>query len=376
MKFFASAARGTEGALRDELRTIRLPRVKADRGGVHFEGTLDDAMRACLRSHLAMRVLVELGTFAAHDADDLYAGVRMIPWHEHITPRHTLAVRATCTNSALTHSHFIALKTKDAIVDAIRDRAGARPDVNLDDPDVSVTVRIARDVATVYLDLSGEPLHRRGYRVEVTEATLKETLAAAVLRLSGWTPSVPLLDPLCGSGTLAIEAAMMACRVAPGARRRFGFERLPAYTPDVAARWRALVDEARAQELPKPEQPITATDRDAAAIETTKRNAFRAGVDRGIEIRVCDVRELPDAVGPGYVVSDPPYGDRLAAKPLQLAGFFRQFAETLTRMRGWDVALLSGNPLLEKSLPWRPAREHTLFNGAIECRLLSYKIPA
>jgi putative N6-adenine-specific DNA methylase len=375
MKFFASAAKGTEGVLRDELRSLRLPRVRADRGGVHFEGSLDDAMRACLGSRVAMRILVELATFTAHDADDLYAGVRIIPWHEHLTARHTLAVRATCANSALTHSHFIALKTKDAIVDALRDRSGVRPDVNADDPDVAVTVRLARDVATVYLDLSGEPLHRRGYRVEVTEATLKETLAAAVILLSGWKPDAPFIDPLCGSGTLAIEAAMMACNIAPGARRRFGFERWPAFTPEVEARWKALRDAARAQELPRAACLIAAYDREVDAVETTRRNAFRAGVEKTLDIRALDVRELEGAEGPGFVVSDPPYGDRLAAKPLQLAGFFRQFGEALQRMRGYDVSLLSGNPLMSRSLGMTAAREHTMFNGAIECRLLSYKIP-
>ncbi len=376
MKFFASAAKGTEAVLRDELRALRLPRVRADRGGVHFEGALDEGMRACLHSRVAMRVLAEVGTFTAYDADDLYAGARTIPWHEHLTPRHTLAVRATCSNSALTHSHFIALKTKDAIVDALRDRHGARPDVNADDPDVAVTVRLARDVATVYLDLSGEPLHRRGYRLALTEATLKETLAAAVVMLSGWSPSVPFLDPLCGAGTLAIEAAMIACNVAPGARRRFGFERWPTFTPEARARWQALCDEARARELPRSPAPIAAFDHDPEAVETTRRNAERAGVAHTLDLSVRDARELDAATGPGHVVSDPPYGDRLAAKPLQLAGFFRQFGEALMRLRGYDVSLLSGNPLLSRSLGLTPVREHTLFNGAIECRLLSYKIPA
>lgn len=373
MKFFASAAKGTEGVLRDELRALRLPRVRADRGGVHFEGSLDEGMRACLGSRVAMRVLVELATFTALDADDLYAGVRTIPWHEHITARHTLAVRATCANSKLTHSHFIALRTKDAIVDAIRDRSGVRPDVNADDPDVAVSVRLARDVATVYLDLSGEPLHRRGYRLEVTEATLKETLAAAVILLSGWKPGVPFIDPLCGSGTLPIEAAMIACNVAPGARRRFGFERWPSFDHAAEARWNALRDEARAKELPRPEAPITACDRDPEAIESTRRNARRAGVEGAIEMRVLDVRDLEAATGPGFVVSDPPYGDRLASKPLQLAGFFRQFGEAMAKLRGYEVVLLSGNPLLERNITMPRLREHTLFNGAIECRLLWYR---
>lgn len=375
MKFFASAAKGTEGVLRDELRALRLPRVRADRGGVHFEGTLEHGMRACLGSRVAMRVLQELATFTAADADDLYAGARTIPWHEHLTPRHTLAVRATCANSALTHTQFIALRTKDAVVDALRDRHGARPDVNVDDPDVAITVRLARDVATVYLDLAGDPLHRRGYRTELTETTLKETLAAAVVLLSGWRPGTPFLDPLCGSGTLAIEAAMMACNVAPGARRRFAFERWPRFEPELRDAWRAMVGEARAAERPSPEAPVTAGDRDPEAVEIARRNAARAGVGAALVTEVRDVRDLPETPGPGFLVSDPPYGDRVAAKPLQLAGFFRQLGESLQRLHGWDVALLSGNALLGRSVGMRPVREHTLFNGAIECRLFSYRLP-
>lgn len=374
MKFFVTAARGTEGALRDELRTLRLPRVRADRGGVHFEGDMHDAMRACLWTRIGMRVLRELGSFEARDADGLYDGVRALGWSEHLTSRHTLAVRATCANSALTHSHFIALKTKDAVVDSLRDRLGVRPDVNPDDPDVAITVRLARDVATVYLDLSGEPLHRRGYRTEVTEATLKETLAAAILWISGWTPEQALLDPLCGAGTIPLEAALAARRIAPGSRRHFGFERWPAFDTELRVRWSELVADARAHELAKAPAPIVAVDRDLDAIEATQRNARHAGLESTVEIRSMDVRDLPESQGPGWVVSDPPYGDRLAARPLQLAGFFRQFGEALRRQHHHDVALLTGNALMGRSLGMEPTREHTLFNGPIECRMFWYRV--
>jgi putative N6-adenine-specific DNA methylase len=375
MKFFASAAKGTEGVLRDELRALRLPRVRADRGGVHFEGELPDAMRACLHSRVAVRILWELARFTARDADDLYAGVRTVPWHEHFTVRHTLAVRATCSASALTHSQFIALRTKDAVVDALRDRWGSRPDVDPDDPDVAITVRVAHDVVTVYLDLSGEPLHRRGYRTERTEATLKETLAAAVVALSGWRKGLPFLDPLAGSGTLAIEAAMIACDIAPGTRRRFGFQRWPRFDAGLEASWRDLVAAAKARETTVCDAPIVASDHDPRATAVARRNAERAGVAGVLEVREADARRLSEARGPGYVVSDPPYGDRLASTPLQLAGFFRQFGEALRKLHGHEVTLLSGNALLGRSIGMTPSREHTLFNGAIACRLFQYTIP-
>jgi putative N6-adenine-specific DNA methylase len=330
-------------------------------------------MRACLGARIAMRVLWELGAFTVHDADDLYAGMRTVPWHEHLTPRHTLAVRATCSNSALTHSHYVALKTKDAIVDALRDRYGVRPDVATDDPDVAVTVRLARDQCTVYLDLSGDPLHRRGYRTEVTEATLKETLAAAMLALSGWTPNAPFIDPLCGSGTLAIEAAMIARNIAPGTRRRFGFERWARFNETMADAWRTMCHEARARELAAPPALIEASDRDPDAIEVTRRNAARAGVAHSMTITARDARDLGAREGPAWVVSDPPYGDRLAERPLQLAGFFRQFGDALATWRAHDVVLLSGNPLLARSLGLKSTREHTLYNGDIPCRLLWFR---
>lgn len=373
MRFFATAARGTEGALRDELRALRLPRVRADRGGVHFEGELPDGMRACLHSRIAMRVLQELATFDAGSEQALYDGVRAIDWSEHLTPRHTLAVSATCRSSALTHSQYIALKTKDGVVDQLRDTAGARPDVSPRDPDVSIVVRLVKDVATLHLDLAGEPLHRRGYRTATVEAVMKETLAAAVLALAGWPSEMPLIDPLCGAGTIPIEAAMIARGIAPGLRRPFGFERWPVFDGPMLRRWSDMLDEARAAVRPNLADPIVAMDISQPALDATVHNARGVGVERDVVTRRGDARALR-AERPTWVVADPPYGDRLASKPLQLAGFYRQMGEAFRTMRGSTVALISGTPLLGKSIPLTPDMEHTLFNGDIECRLLRYRI--
>jgi len=205
MKFFVSCAKGTEGPLRRELADLRIRATRGETGGVSFEGTLEQGMKACLWSRIGMRVLLELGTFAAGNADELYAGVRAIDWREHMDLRHTLAVSATVRdNPALAHSGFAALKVKDAVVDALRDRLGGRPDVNVDDPDVSIVLHLRGSEARLYLDLAGEPLHRRGYRVAMAEAPLKESLAAAVLALGGVRPEQPFIDPMTGSGTLAI----------------------------------------------------------------------------------------------------------------------------------------------------------------------------
>lgn len=374
MRFFATAAKGTEGALRDELRALRLSRVRADRGGVHFEGDLVHGMTACLWSRVAMRVQLEVGSFPAASDQELYDGVRGLDWRPFLTPGHTLAVSATCKDSKLTHSHFIALKTKDAVVDQFRDAAGARPDVDTHDPDVAIVVRLVKDQATVYLDLAGDALHKRGYRTAQTDAMLKETLAAAVISLGGWTPDLPFMDPLCGSGTLAIEAALMARRIAPGISRRFAFERCALFTDREARTWGYLREEARAGQLPRAPMQILASDGDEHALAAARDNAHRAGVAGDITLSQLDARTIKPMSPPGYIIADPPYGDRMASQPLQLAGFFRQFGEALRPMRGHTVVLISGNPLLSRAFELRPDWSHTLYNGPIECRLLRYRL--
>ena len=293
MSFFATAAKGTEPALRDELRELGLPGVRADRGGVHFEGGLGEGALACLASRIAVRVLYELGSFDAADGDALYDGVRGVDWRAYLTADRTLAVRASCRSSALTHTQFIAQRTKDAVVDQLRGRTGERPSVDLADPDVALFVHLVRDRATLYVDLAGEPLHRRGYRRRNVTAPLKETLAAAILRLSGWDRRSPLLDPMCGSGTIAIEAALWAAGVAPGlARPRLGLERWAMHDEAGA---RAMADlRARLREPARREAPsIVASDHDPAAIEATTENARAAGVSISVLRRSLVARHQP-----------------------------------------------------------------------------------
>jgi 23S rRNA (guanine2445-N2)-methyltransferase / 23S rRNA (guanine2069-N7)-methyltransferase len=217
MDFFATAAKGTEPALRDELRELRMHGVRADRGGVHFAGELEDGARACLHSRVAVRVLAWRGAFDVRGEAELYAAMRSLEWRHFLSQKHTLAVKATCRSSKMTHSQFIAQRSKDAIVDQLREDLGTRPNVSLEDPDVLVVVHLVSDRADVYVDLAGEPLHRRGWRTRIGEAPLKETLAAAMLRLAGWDKKKPLVDPMCGAGTIAIEAATCD-RTGAGAR--------------------------------------------------------------------------------------------------------------------------------------------------------------
>jgi 23S rRNA G2445 N2-methylase RlmL len=367
---FATAAKGTEGALRDELRELGFRGVRADRGGVHFAGSLSDGFRACVELGTAVRVLYRLDEFEAPDGDALYEGVRALDWEPYLTPRHTLAVRVASRASALTHTQFIAQRTKDAIVDQLRERLGARPSVDLADPDFALFVHLVRDRATVYLDLSGESLHRRGYRSLALEAPLKETLAASVLRLSGWDRRRPLLDPMCGSGTIAIEAALLARRIAPGLfRERFGVERWASHDADAARRAAAIREEARARALSEG-PPILASDVDPGAVAVTLENARAAGVAIRVERRA--VRDLAKGTPAGHVVTNPPYGERVQAAE----GLYGEMAAAFARLRGHRVTLLAGTPAIVRPIRWKPVDSRVLYNGDIECRLVTYEIPS
>ncbi|WP_050727309.1 THUMP domain-containing class I SAM-dependent RNA methyltransferase [Vulgatibacter incomptus] len=371
--FFATAAKGTEGALRDELRALRLPRVRADRGGVHFEGRLEDGMRACLWSRIAMRILLQLGELEARGTQGFYDAIRSFPWEDHLSLRRTFAIRATVRDSELTHSHFVALKAKDAIVDRLREKLGGRPDVDADRPDVSVVIHLAKDVAQLSLDLAGAPLHMRGWRVEAKEAPLRETLAAAMLALGRYDPALPFLDPMCGSGTLAIEAAQIARKIAPGRGRHFGFMRWPAFGDEESKAFRALQEDAKAVALPKAPAPILARDRFADPLEVTERNLHRAGVTGSVELEQRDTRDLGSLPPRCQIFVNPPYGERLGGKRLQLEGLYRGFGQAYAPLEPEHrLVVLSGSPYFERAFGARVRARHRLFNGPLEVDLLSY----
>lgn len=375
MRLVATCARGTEGAVRKELVALGLRHARGSRGAVSFEGRMEDAMRACLWSRTAMRILAPLAAFPAPDAAALYEGVRGVDWSEWLTERTTLAVDATGTAPGLTHTGFVALKVKDGVVDALRDRLGARPDVDPRDPDVRIVVHLSRGQAELSLDVSGEPLHRRGWRTRVGEAPLKETLAASILALGRVAADAPFLDPMCGSGTLAVEHALAARRIAPGLRRAFGFQRWPRYRGEWQSAWDRLKEEARGQALPRASAPIRASDRDEEALESARWNARQAGVEGDVAFDRADARSIEPFGDAGTICANPPYGERLGGQSLQLAGFYRGLGEAFLRFHGWRLLLLSGNPLLERSLGIRPEWTHRLWNGPLEVNLLSCAVP-
>lgn len=366
MQFFASAAKGTEPALRDELRELRFRGVRADRGGVHFEGPPDEGYRACLWSRVALRVLTPLATFEAKAERGLYDGVRALDLSMALDARRTLVVSAACRSSRLTHTQYVSQLTKDAIVDRIRDRSGARPDVDRRDPDVHVFVHLVHDVATVYLDLAGEPLHRRGYRDAQAEAPLRETLAAALIRYSGWDRRSPLVDPMCGSGTLLIEAALLAQNVAPGlARRRFGFERWASFGAAEAARMtelRAAARDAAQSDVP----PIIGADASAQALGVARASAGRAGVS--LELRRISVDDFALPEGSGTLVTNPPYGHRLERGPR----LPRELARLVDDNPAFGAALLLPEGDQATRTHRRPRQVRRVFNGDIACDVRIY----
>jgi len=380
LRLFASAPRGIEPLLADELRAFGAGDVKETRAGVTFSGDLTLAYRACLWSRVANRVLLPLAQFPAPTPEALYDGVRSIDWATHLDQNGTLAVDFNTYRSAITHTHYGALKVKDAIVDQFRERTGVRPSVATNEPDVRINVYVHADIASLSIDLSGESLHRRGYRADTVTAPLKENLAAAILLRAGW-PAIArdggaLVDLMCGSGTLPIEAALMASDSAPGLERTYyGFLRWRGHD---AASWEALLAEARARRAAgiKNVPPIRGYDSDPAAVRVALVNVERAGLTGLVHI---ERRYLADCRSEhvehaGLVVVNPPYGERLGEES-ELPGLYREFGSVLKRCyEGWRAAVFTGNPELGKVMGLRAHKMHVLYNGAIECKLLHFEV--
>ena len=379
-RFFATTPRNMESLLVDELRSLDCADVAEARAGAAFTGTLETAYRACLWSRVANTVLLELARFPAATPEALYEGVRAIDWREHLAADQTFAVSFNTARSAITHSHFGALKVKDAVVDQFRDLEGARPSIDVECPDVRISAYLFRDEATLGIDLSGESLHRRGYRQQGVAAPLKENLAAAILLRAGW-PGIAagggsLVDPVCGSGTLPIEAALIAADIAPGLRRDYwGFA---GWRQHDAAAWKSLVDEAgeRAARGIERLPDIRGYDEDPAAVRVALANIERAGL-RGrlhIERRALAYCAPVASSRPGLVVANPPYGERLGAES-DLRALYGDLGRVLReRFAGWRAAVFTGNPELARTMGLRAHRMHSLYNGALECRLLHFEV--
>ncbi|HEY0766607.1 MAG TPA: bifunctional 23S rRNA (guanine(2069)-N(7))-methyltransferase RlmK/23S rRNA (guanine(2445)-N(2))-methyltransferase RlmL [Steroidobacteraceae bacterium] len=383
LKFVASAPRGFADLLARELGACGAAQVRERSSGVAFLGTLASAYRACLWSRIANRVFLELAHFEARDADEFHAAVCGLDWAAHLGPATTLACDFSGRHPAITHTHFGALKLKDGIVDALRLATGVRPDVALERPGVRVHAHAHGSDITVSIDLSGDSLHRRGYRGAAGEAPLKENVAAGVLLRAGWpelaVQGAEFLDPMCGSGTLCIEAALMAADRAPALTRDyFGFLNWRGHDAPLWARLRAEA-EARAAAGTATRVTVRGRDRDPAAIRSARDNAGRAGV--GSLVRA-DTGVLADAAPlagrdpdrPGLLCSNPPYGMRMEEREGARALHRELGAVLRERFQGWNAAVLTGAPELGMELGLRAHRTHRVWNGGIECRLLRIKV--
>ncbi len=384
LEYFARCASGFEKVLAQELRDLGLKRIRPLQGGVAFFGSRDDGYRACLWSRVATRIQLVLTRVDARNADALYAGAYGFSWEDHLLRDKTISIRAHGTNQELRKTTFTALKVKDALCDRLRDMWGTRPNVDPKHPDFAVDVALHEQKATLYLNLSGESLHRRGYREDgvQTEAPLKETLAAGMLLTCSW-PRVAdaagwLIDPMCGSGTIAIEAALVAANVAPGLlRTRWGFEAWAAH--DQAA-WEAHLAEAYALRTYAAGQPrILAGDQDDGAISIARANAERAGVDDMIQFFQDDaanlgrhMRAARKMAHTGMLVTNPPYGIRLLAQG-DLRATYDALADGVEQLpRGWDVVIITPDPGIDSALGRLPHATTSCFNGPLETTIRQY----
>ena len=371
--YFVSCPRGAASFLLKELTTIGgFNNLTAHAQGVSFSGGRLDGARVCLYSRLASRVMLELARFQAPDAQALYEGAREVPWEDHMSSLGTFAVHGAGTNANLRHTGFMALKVKDAIVDRLRAKVGRRPDVAREDPDIQVVVHVQDDEATLSLDVGGGPLHRRGWRCDGREAPLKENLAALILTASGWNGERPFIDPLCGSGTLLIEAAEMALHLAPGRRLNFGCERWPTLARPERKQiqdWRREANARARFRIP----PIDGCDKDIHAVAAAKQNVLKAGLTDVIRLRRAEAKQARFAHSDSWLVTNPPYGERLEDAD-KLPAFYAALGLAWRDIGDGTLAIFCGHPGFRKSFGLKPAVQNEFYNGAIPARLFIYPV--
>ncbi|NPE58027.1 bifunctional 23S rRNA (guanine(2069)-N(7))-methyltransferase RlmK/23S rRNA (guanine(2445)-N(2))-methyltransferase RlmL [Dickeya dadantii] len=375
---FASTARGLEELLKSELEALGAQQCTVVQGGVHFQG--DDRLlyQSLMWSRLASRILLPLNEFNVYSDLDLYLGVQAVDWSAVFDVNHTFAVHFTGTNDEIRNSQYGALKVKDAIVDSFSRKTGQRPDVARQQPDIRINVFLQREKASVALDLSGESLHLRGYREMAGQAPLKENLAAAIVLRSGWEAGTPMVDPMCGSGTLLIEAAMMAADRAPGLHRQhWGFLAWQKHDPTL---WKSVTTEAQERAragLQATSSRFFGSDVDRRMVEIASSNARRAGVSSLIRFESADATQLKNPLpqGPtGTVVSNPPYGERLESEPALIALHNLLGRKMKSEFGGWKLSLFSASPELLSCLQLRADRQFKAKNGPLECVQKNYQL--
>ena len=337
-------------------------------GGAAFSGAWQHCYRANLWSRVASRILWRIAEFDYRNEQDLYARVRDIDWPRYFPVERTLRVNVTAQKSPLKSLEFATLRIKDAVCDRFRDALGKRPSVDRASPDVRVHAFLEAAHATLYLDTSGEPLFKRGWRAGAADAPLRENLAAGIIMLTDWKPEEPLLDPMCGGGTLLVEAAAVARGRAPGAKRRFAFEKLAAFD---SALWERVKHESHGSER---SPSLHGSDTDPKALNAARRNLAEAGIERWVKLERADALERAAPAASGVMVMNPPYGERMGS-PEELARFYPRLGDALKqRFAGWRCYIFTADLRLPKLIRLEPSRRIPLWNGALECRLYEFKI--
>jgi len=386
LSLFLPCAAGVEEFLAAEVRNVAAGEAQSRRGGVTLNTSWRDALKLNLHCRLAQRVLVQLAHAPYRDEADLYSAAAAVAWELWFDVKQTFKVEITAQHSPLKSLNFAALKIKDAVADRFREKKGERPSVDTQNPRVRIYAHLTADHVTLYIDTSGEPLFKRGWREDKGEAPLKETLAAAMIAASGWNADTPLYDPCCGSGTIAIEAAQVACRIAPGMARRFGFENLLPHEPRT---FQQLRDEARAQQRESP-VPIFGSDVAFRMVDFAGRNAERAGVAKAVNLRGGDaLQRMPPSDTPGVMLVNPPYGERIEtagvagrmqggrerAQTEDGADFFAQLASHWkAHYAGWTAWVLTPDMKLPSRMRLKESRRVPMWNGPIECRMFRFDI--
>jgi putative N6-adenine-specific DNA methylase len=351
-----------------ELKSLSIEKTTSVPGGVSFTGTWESAYRANLWSRIASRILWKVGEFQYASEKELYDAAKAVDWTRHFAVQKKIRVNVTAQKSPLKSLEFATLKVKDAVCDRFRDKLGSRPDVDRAAPDVRIHVFLEEAKGILYLDTSGEALFKRGWRMDIADAPLRENLAAGIIMLTGWKFDQPLLDPMCGGGTLLSEAAAMARGRAPGAKRSFGFEKLSVFDSK-------LWERVRSERTVAPVEPrLYGSDTDPEALTAARRNLGAAGVERWVKLEQSDVLERSAPEPAGIVVANPPYGERIGS-PEELAAMYPKLGNALKKkFAGWNCFFFTADQRMAKLIRLQPSRRTPLWNGAIECRLYEFRI--
>ena len=370
--FFATCPRGLESVLARELEACGARDARAVGGGVQFAGELGTCYRANLQSRIASRILWRIADAPYETEHDVYDAALRVPWPERFDARRTIRVDVSAIRSPVKSLEFVTLRVKDAVCDRFRADTGGRPDVDTRTPDVRVHAFLDARSVTLYLDTSGEPLWKRGWRGRTGEAPIRENLAAGIIALTGWRADEPFLDPMCGSGTFLLEAAGIALGLAPGSRRSFGFERLTGFDAQL---WRRLRDEARAKEQPRRPLPIFGADLHGAELAQARVAIEGAGLANAISLKQANLLDLPPPTPVGVLVANPPYGVRLGEQQ-ELEAFYPKLGDALkARFAGWRCYFLTADAArCAKLIGLKASKRIPLYNGPLECRLLEYRI--